>query len=150
MNPADVLFFEDFAVGQSFELGTHAVTKDEIIDFAKKWDPQPFHLDDAAGEESPFGGLIASGWHTVSALMSLCAGLLNRSAGMGSPGVDEVRWWQPVRPGDALTGRTTVLEVKASQSKADRGTVLLLSELFNQDGKRVLSMKGAAFFARRR
>ena len=117
-------YLEDFAPGQEFDLGTRAVTRDEIVAYARMFDPQPFHIDEAAAARSIYGGLIASGWHTVSLFMRLLVdGLLRDSAGMGSPGVDEVRWPNPVRPGEALSARAAVDAVRPSRSRPDRGVV---------------------------
>ena len=144
------LFLDDFEVGQVFELGSKTVTKGEIMAFAREFDPQPFHTDEVAAKGSIYGGLIASGWHTVSMFMRLLAdGLLARAASMGSPGVDEVRWLKPVRPGDTLTARGVINEVRPSRSKPDRGVVRTTYEVFNQDGEKVLSMRGIGMFARR-
>ena len=144
------LYLEDFQVGQVVELGSTTITRDEILDFATQYDPQPFHVDEAAAEQSIYGGLIASGWHTVSLFMRLLVdGLLCRAASMGSPGVDEVRWLKPVRPGDTLSARSIIHAVIPSRSKPDRGILRTSYEMFNQDGDRVLSMKGVGMFARR-
>jgi acyl dehydratase len=144
------LYFEDFAPGQTFGLGTHEMTRAEIVDFAQKFDPQPFHLDEAAGAASPFGGLIASGWHTASVFMRLYVdALLSDAASMGSPGIEQLRWLQPVRPGDVITGRFVVENVAPSSRRADRGTVFFRGEMTNGDGVLVLSMSGRGYFARR-
>ena len=144
------LYLEDFQAGQVVELGSATITRDEILDFATQYDPQPFHVDEAAAEQSMYGGLIASGWHTVSLFMRLLVdGLLCRAASMGSPGVDEVRWLKPVRPGDTLSARSIIHAVIPSRSKPDRGILRTTYEMFNQDGDRVLSMKGVGMFARR-
>ena len=145
-----MLYLEDFEPGQIIELGSRTVTKEEIIAFAEQYDPQPFHIDEAAAAETIYGGLIASGWHTVSLHMRLLVdGLLSNAASMGSPGVDEVRWLKPVRPGDVLTARGVVHEVVPSRSKPDRGILRTTYEMFNQDGERVLSMTGVGMFRRR-
>jgi acyl dehydratase len=144
------LYLEDFQVGQVVELGSTTITRDEILDFATQYDPQPFHVDEAAAEQSIYGGLIASGWHTVSLFMRLLVdGLLCQAASLGSPGVDEVRWLKPVRPGDTLLARGIIHAVIPSRSKPDRGILRTTYEMFNQDGDRVLSMKGVGMFARR-
>jgi acyl dehydratase len=144
------LYLEDFQVGQVVELGSTTITRDEILDFATQYDPQPFHVDEAAAEQSIYGGLIASGWHTVSLFMRLLVdGLLCQAASLGSPGVDEVRWLKPVRPGDTLSARSIIHAVIPSRSKPDRGILRTTYEMFNQDGDRVLSMKGVGMFARR-
>ncbi len=144
------IYLDDFENGQVFELGSRSVSREEIIDFATKYDPQPFHTNEEAARRSIYGGLIASGWHTVAIFMRLLVdGLLSRAASMGSPGVDEVRWLAPVRPGDTLTGRGVVHEIVPSRSKPDRGIIRTTYEMFNQNGERVLSIKGIGMFARR-
>ena len=143
-------YWEDFPVGKVMDLGTRHVTREEIIEFASRFDPQPFHVNEEAAKASIYGGLIASGWHTVSMTMRLmCDGYLLESASLGSPGVDQVRWLKPVRPGDTLTARMTVLESRASASKPDRGTAKSLWEVFNQNGELVMSMDGMGMFRRR-
>ena len=143
-------FFEDFQAGQIFELGEHTMTREEIVDFARQFDPQPFHIDEDAAERSAFGGLIASGWHTAAVFMRLYVdALLADAASMGSPGISELRWLAPVRPGDTLTGRFIVESVEPSSKRADRGTVYFRSEMVNGDGTTVLSMTGRGYFARR-
>ncbi len=145
-----MLYLEDFEPDQVIELGSRSVTKEEIIAFAEQYDPQPFHTDEAAAVETIYGGIIASGWHTVCLFMRLLVdGLLSDAASMGSPGVDEVRWLKPVRPGDVLTARGVIHEVIPSRSKPDRGVLRTTYEMFNQDGERVLSMKGVGMFRRR-
>ena len=144
------LTFDDFEAGQVFELGSHEVTEEEILAFARQWDPQPFHVDPAAAEKSSFGGLIASGWHTGALWMRLYVdSLLGGAAGMGSPGIEELRWLAPVRPGDTLTGRLAVLETTPSQRRPDRGTVRIRGEMLNQDGVTVMSMVSRGHFGRR-
>lgn len=143
-------YWEDFEVGDVTELGSIDVTADEIVEFATKFDPQPFHIDAEAAKNGPFGGLAASGWHTAALFMGMFVrGILLDSASMGSPGVEEVRWTAPVRPGDTLTGRVTVTDVQPSSKNPKRGTVFTTSEVFNQDGKLVMTMKARGFFARR-
>ncbi len=143
-------YFEDFAAGEIITLGSYTITRDEIVAFAAQWDPQPFHLDDAAARESPFGGLIASGWHTCAIFMRLLVdGLLNSSASLGSPGLDELRWLKPVRPGDALRPRITVLETTPSARQVSRGAVRWVGEAFNQDDEVVMRIVGRNLFARR-
>ena len=143
-------YWEDFAVGETTELGTVDVTREEIVEFAQRYDPQPFHVDDAAADDGPYGGLIASGWHTAALFMGLFVRtILLDSASMGSPGVEELRWTAPVRPGDRLTGRVTVTGTEPSSKRADRGTVFTTSEVVNQDGTVVMTMKARGFFRRR-
>jgi acyl dehydratase len=143
-------YFEDFEPGQTVELGTRTVTEEEIVAFARQWDPQPFHVDPDAARESVFGGLIASGWHTGAMWMRLYVdSLLGDAAGLGSPGVEELRWLAPVRPGDTLTGSLEVLEATPSQRRADRGTVRIRAEMVNQDGVTVMAMTSRGHFRRR-
>ncbi len=143
-------YFEDFTVGMTLEMGPRTVTKDEIIRFAEKFDPQPFHLDEEAGKASLFGGLAASGWHTAAMTMRMMVdGYLSTAASMGSPGVDELRWLKPVRPDDVLTLRMEVTEVIPSRSKPDRGIVKSTHSLFNQKDELVMVMKGMGMFGRR-
>jgi acyl dehydratase len=144
------IYFEDFWPGRVFELGSIDVTADEIVEFATKYDPQPFHVDPVAAERSPFGGLIASGWHTCALYMRLLYdGILHDSSSQGSPGMDELRWLAPVRPGDRLTGVLTVEEANPSATKPHRGTVIQRSEMTNQDGVVVLRLRGRGMYGRR-
>ena len=137
-------------MGDVTELPPVTVTVDDIVEFASRYDPQPFHLDEQAGKESMFGGLVASGWHTAALFMgSFVRAILLDSASMGSPGVEELRWTAPVRPGDTLRGRVTVTDVQPSANRPDRGTVFTTSEVRNQDGVVVLTMKARGFFGRR-
>jgi acyl dehydratase len=145
-----LIYLEDLVAGEVHELGEHRISREAIVDFAAHWDPQPFHLDEEAGRASIYGGLIASGWHTVVIFMRLFAdGLLNRAQAMGSPGVDELRWHRPVRPGDLLRGRVEVLEVRPSRSRPDRGMARLRSVVVNQEGDEVLSFIANVIFGRR-
>ena len=144
------LYFEDFEPGQVYELGSTVVTEDAIVDFARQFDPQPFHLDAAAATESVFGGLIASGWHTGAMWMRLYVdSLLGGGSGQGSSGIEELRWLAPVRPGDTLSGRLIVLEATPSESHPERGTIRIRGEMVNQDGVTVMSMISRGRFARR-
>lgn len=143
-------YWEDFTAGDVFDLGTRTVSRDEIVEFAAQWDPQPFHLDEQAGERSSFGGLVASGWHTASLCMRLYVdALLLDAASQGSPGLEELRWTAPVRPGDTLSVRLTILETRPSSTNPGRGTLLLRWEATNQDGVLVLHMTGRGMFGRR-
>lgn len=143
-------YFEDFTPGEIIALGSRKVTESEIVDFARQFDPQPFHLDREAGAKSIFGGLIASGWHSCSLLMRLMVdGLLHEASSMGSPGIDEIRWLLPVRPDDVLTGSYRVLAVKPSTSKPDRGVVSTESTLTNAAGQLVLVVRSKGMFGRR-
>ena len=142
--------FDDFIPGRTFDLGSVDVTKDEIVEFASRFDPQPFHIDPEAAARTMFGGIIASGWHTCSMCMRLLVdGLLANSTSLGSPGMEQIRWLAPVRPGDRLTARSTVEEARPSTSKPDRGTVTLLTEMTNQDGVVVMTMRGMGMYGRR-
>ncbi|MGH6885026.1 MAG: MaoC family dehydratase [Geminicoccales bacterium] len=144
------IHLDDLAPGQVYPLGRRTLSRDEIVAFARDWDPQPFHLDEEAAKTAIYGGLIASGWHTVCVFMRLFAdGLLARAAALGSPGVDEVRWLRPVRPGDTLEARIEILEVTPSRSKPDRGSVRARCVLTNQDGEEVLTMQPVLLLRRR-
>ena len=145
-----ICYFEDFQVGNVFELGTTSVTEEDIIAFARQFDPQPFHVDPAQARESVFGGIIASGWHTGSLLMRLLVdNFLQQTVSLGSPGVDEVRWLQPLRPRDILRARLTILECRASKSRADMGILRSRCELFNQRDELVMSVTGLHLIGRR-
>ena len=143
------LHFEDFEPGQVYELGTRLVTESEIVAFAREWDPQPFHVDPEAAKESVFGGLIASGWQTGAMWMRMYVDTMLGSAARGSPGIEELRWLAPVRPGDTLSGRLTVLEATPSATRPDRGTIRIRGEMVNQDGVTVMSMTSRGHFGRR-
>ena len=144
------LYFEDFEPGQAYELGSHSVTEKEIVEFASAWDPQPFHIDPEAAKGSPFGGLIASGWHTGSLWMRLyVTSMLGDAAALGSPGIEELRWLAPVRPGDTLTARLVVLETTPSERNPARGTLRSRGEMVNQDGVTVMAMTSRGHFGRR-
>ena len=143
------LYFEDLEPGQVVELGSHTVSEEEILAFARQWDPQPFHVDPQAARSSVFGGLIASGWHTGAMWMRLYVDTLLGPSSMGSPGIEELRWLAPVRPGDTLSGRLTILEATPSERREDRGTVRIRGEMVNQDGVTVMSMVSRGHFARR-
>jgi acyl dehydratase len=143
-------YWEDFRVGEVRESGGCRVTREAVLAFARDFDPQPFHLDDAAAEASLFGRLAASGWHTCAmAMRLLCDAYLLESASLGSPGVDSLRWLAPVYPGDTLRVRVTVLESRPMASRPDVGLVRSLSELLNQDDVTVLTMSGYGMFRRR-
>ncbi len=143
-------YFDDFVVGEVIELGSVKVTEEAIIEFARQFDPQSFHVDPIAAKESTFGGLIASGWHTCALYMRLmCDGMLGDSSSQGSPGMEELRWLAPVRPADMLAARFTVLEARRSSTKPHRGTVTFRSEMLNQDGEVVLGMMGRGLYGTR-
>ncbi len=143
-------YWEDFKPGDVSDLGPVSVSEEEIVEFARRYDPQPFHVDPVAARDGPFGGLVASGWHTTALFMSMFVpAILLDAASMGSSGVDEIRWTAPVRPGDTLTARVTVTDARPSARHRGRGTVFTHSEVFNQDGVLVMTMRARGFFARR-
>jgi acyl dehydratase len=148
--PIDDRYFEDYPEGAVYEFGSVAVTGAEIVDFARRFDPQPMHVDVAAARTGPFGGLIASGWHTAGLMMSLfVAHFLPRAASLGSPGIDELRWPHPVRPGDVLRLRVRVVEARPSRTQPDRGILRTLVEVLNQDDVVVMSLKPVNLLRRR-
>ena len=143
-------YFEDFEVGKNYEVGSRLISEEEIIVFAKQFDPQPFHIDPEAAKASHFGGIVASGWHTCSLIMrQMVDGMLHDSSSMGSPGVDEIRWLKPVRGGDTLNISSRVLEARPSGSKLDRGVVVTQWEARNQHGELVATVKGMGMYGRR-
>jgi acyl dehydratase len=143
-------YFEDFYPGQDIDLGTRSVSEDEIIAFASAFDPQPFHIDKEAAAQSIYGGVIASGWHTCSMMMRMVVdGLMAKAASMGSPGLDGVRWLAPVRAGDTLNVRYQTTQVKASNSKPDRGVVWSKWVAINQHGETVCTVEGMGMFRKR-
>ncbi len=145
-----VRYFEDFAPGQVLELGSRTISRESMLAFAREFDPQSFHVDEEAARRSIYGGLLASGWHTCSLWMRiLCDGLLTDTASLGSPGIDELRWLKPVRPGDTLSVRMTILEAIPSRSKPDRGLLRSLTEMRNQHGEIVLTARGLSLLGRR-
>ncbi len=143
------LAFEDLHPGRSYDLGTIVVDEAEMLDFARRYDPQPFHIDREAALRSPFGGLVASGWFTIALFMRLYVeGMLSDSTSQGSPGGEEFRWLSPVRPGDVLAGWITVEDARASQTRPDRGTALMRGQLV-RDGSPVLTVAFRGLFGRR-
>jgi acyl dehydratase len=139
-------YFEDYVPGTSVDCGSFSLSEAEIIAFATEYDPQPFHIDPLAAKSGPFGGLIASGWHTTSRMMRLLVdNYVSQESGLGAAGVDELRWLRPVRPGDTLHVRATVMEARRSSSKPDRGIVKTLMELTNQDGDLVMTVTAINF-----
>lgn len=140
-------YFEDYAPGEVHEFGRYTMTEAEMIAFAGQWDPQSFHTDPEAARDSMFGGLIASGWHTGCVMMRLLAqNWISRLASLGSPGVDEIRWLVPVRPGDVLRLRVTVESVRRSVSKPDRGVIFQKTEMLNQDDMVVMTSRGMGMY----
>jgi len=143
-------YYEDIEVGETREFGEYHVTKEEIIEFAEQYDPQPFHTDEEAAAESAFGGLVASGWHTAAMCMRMLAdGPIQERAGMGARGVDELRWRTPVTPGDTLHLRTEIVDKRVSESDPRRGYVDSYMEGFTQDDEVVISWVGLGMVERR-
>ena len=142
--------FEDFHVGDVIALGSRTMTREEIVAFAARWDPQPMHLDDAGGNASLLHGLSASGWHTGCVLMRLFAdNLLNRSASLGSPGIDSLKWLRPVQPGDTLAATLTVLDVRPSASRPNLGLLRCRFDVVKQTGETALRMESTLMMGRR-
>ncbi|MGI5467404.1 MaoC family dehydratase [Streptomyces sp. CA-132043] len=148
--PITARYFEDYVPGAVYTYGSITLTEEEILDFARRFDPQSFHTDPVAAADGPFKGLIASGWHTSAVMMRLYADhYVSKVASLASPGVDELRWVRPVRPGDTLSIRTTILDARVSRSKPDRGIVRTGIEVLNQRDESVLTLTALNFFARR-
>lgn len=142
--------YEDLVVGSTTEIGRHTFEADDIKAFAERYDPQPFHLDEAAAEASPFSGLVASGWHTCSVFMGmLVRNLLPGSTSMGSPGIDEIRWLKPVRAGDTITMSQKVVDKRVSESKPDRGIVSTEWIGVNERGETVITVRSKVIFGLR-
>ena len=147
----DDRYFEDYVEGDVHSFGRIAVEADAIVEFAKQLDPQAFHTDPEAAKQTPFRGLIASGWHTVGLMMRLYVQhYLTHVASLASPGIDELRWIKPVRPGDMLSVRVTVLKATPSRSKPDRGAVTSFIEVFNQANEAVMTLRAVNMIARRK
>ena len=143
-------WFEDLAAGTVLEFGSVEMTEEEIVGFARRYDPQPFHLDREAGKSSIFGGLRASGWNTTAVMMRMWVdNYLSPEASLGSPGIDELRWLRPVFPGDRLRCRLTVLEATPSRSRPYMGSIRQRGEVLNQKDEVVMSLIGTTFFKRR-
>ena len=138
-------FFEDYTVGATYVCGSFTVTEDEIIQFASRYDPQVMHIDRNLAATGPFGGIIARGWHTVARTMRLVVDNFLPHDGLAAPGIDELRWPRPVRPGDTLTLHATVQEARRSRTKPDRGLIHSLLEVLNQDGEVAMTMKPMNF-----
>jgi acyl dehydratase len=146
--PVEDRYFEDYVPGAVYEYGRIPATEAEIIDFARRFDPQDMHVDPEAAARGRFGGLIASGWHTAAMMMRLIVdNFLPKNASLGSPGIDELRWLRPVRPGDVLSVRLSILEATRSRSKPDRGVVRTLCEVPNDDQQVVMSLKAMNIIA---
>ncbi|MDO5624494.1 MAG: MaoC family dehydratase [Pseudomonadota bacterium] len=143
-------FWEDLPVGTRLEIGRVTVDHDEVIDFARKYDPQPFHLSDEAAAKSMFGKLSASGWHTCAMAMGVMVrGFLHESSSLGSPGLEQIKWLKPVYPGDTLTLFQRIADARPMNSRPDVGLTRTLWEMFNQHGEQVLMMDGWGMFRRR-
>ena len=143
--PIDKRYLEDYEPGAVYEFGSVVVEEEEIIAFARRYDPQVFHTDQAGARKTAFGGLVASGWHTAAlAMRMLVDHYISHVACLGSPGADELRWLKPVRPGDTLSLRVTVLKVKRSRSKPDRGVVRSFVEVLNQDREVVMTRQAVS------
>jgi len=144
------IYWEDLVPGSVRQLGTVTPTREEIIDFAQKFDPQPFHMSDEGGKASLFGGLSASGWHTCSMAMGLMVrNFLLNSSSLGSPGLENIKWLKPVHPGDTLRLEHEILDSRPLKSKPDVGLTRTVWRMYNQDGDQVLHMEGASMFRRR-
>ncbi len=144
------LYWEDFPVGHRMAFGAMPVTREAIVDFARQFDPQPFHVDEQAGADSLFGALCASGWHTCAmAMRMLCDGYLLDAASLGSPGMENLRWLKPVYPGDTLSVRLEVLQARPMASRPEVGLTRMQWEVLNQHGEPVLAMEGWGMFRRR-
>ena len=143
-------YWEDFPIGSTREFGAMPVTREDVLAFATRFDPQPFHLDDDAAKNSLFGKLSASGWHTCAMTMRItCDAVLLQSSSLGSPGLENIRWHQPVYPGDVLSVRLSTVDARPMASRASVGLVLSKWETLNQPGVVVLSMQGWGMFGRR-
>jgi acyl dehydratase len=143
-------YFEDFHVGEVIDVGSVGVSQADIIAFAEQYDPQPMHIDPGAAGFTIYGGLIASGWQTVTLFMRLLVdSVVAKTSSLGSPGVEELRWPLPVRPGDTLHASMEILETRVSNSRPTMGIVRWRGTVRNQDGKLVMSLIGTNFFGRR-
>jgi len=146
--PVENRYFEDYIAGSVHRFGFIKVEEKDVIAFAKRFDPQVFHMDPADAKGTIYGGLIASGWHTAALVMRLFVdNYLSHVASLGSPGVEKLRWLKPVRPGDEISIRVTVVETRRSRSKPDRGIVQSFIEVINQDEEVVMEMKGVNFLS---
>jgi acyl dehydratase len=148
---SDLLYFEDLEIGRVQRFGRYEVTREEIIEFARKYDPQAFHLDDEAAAKTHFGRLSASGWHTGAMTMAMLVENMqhNRQAGLGSPGIDELRWLRPVHPGDVLSVETELLEKRRSASRPEMGIMRGRTTVFNQKGEAVMTLISIGMVATR-
>jgi acyl dehydratase len=150
MQSTDPRYWDDYEIGTKYDLGSTSFTADEIVAFGRQFDPQSFHVDEAAAKASMFGGLIASGWHVTSKLMRLFVdNYVDRRTALGSPGLDEIRWLKPVRPGDTLTAWVECAGKVPSKSRPDMGVVHEHWRATNQKGELVLTLKGINMVRRR-
>jgi acyl dehydratase len=146
-----MIYFEDLVVGAEREFGSYEVTREEVIEFARKYDPQPFHLSDEAAAKTHFGRLAASGWHTAAMTMAVIARKVvdEEQAGLGSPGIDELRWKKPVFPGDTLQVRGKILEKTPSRSRPDMGSFRTQTTVSNQNGEVVMTFQSIVLIRRK-
>jgi acyl dehydratase len=146
-----MIYFEDLNVGDETYFGSYEVTREEVIDFARKYDPQPFHLSDEAAAKTHFGRLAASGWHTCAMTMAVIARhvVASEQAGLGSPGIDELRWLKPVYPGDTLHVSSSIVEVRPSRSKPEIGSFRSATTVANQNGVPVMTFTSIVLMRRR-
>jgi acyl dehydratase len=145
-----MMYWEDFEPGASLECGSRTVTQEEIVEFAKQFDPQPFHIDEAAAKASHFGGIIASGWHTSAICMRLAVdGVLSKTASMGSPGVQNLRWLKPLRPGMTVHAKVCLVDKTPSQTRTDRGRMTTRFELYDQNNELLMDFTAMVLMGRR-
>jgi acyl dehydratase len=146
-----MIYFEDLVVGTETDFGSYEVTREEVLDFARKYDPQPFHLSDEAAARTHFGRIAASGWHTAAMTMAVIARYVvaHEQAGLGSPGIDELRWKKPVYPGDTLHVRGEILETTPSRSKPEMGSFRTQTIVTNQNGETVMTFVSIVLIRRR-
>jgi len=146
-----MIYFEDLEIGAETEFGSYEVTREEVLDFARRYDPQPFHLSDEAAARTHFGRIAASGWHTCAMTMAVIARYVvkDEQAGLGSPGVDELRWLKPVYPGDTLTVRGRILDKRESRSKPEIGSFRTQTTVTNQDDVPVMTFTSIVLIRRR-
>ena len=145
-----LIYYEDLEIGQKIKLGSISISKNEIISFAEKFDPQPFHTNEIKAKESIFGGLCASGWHTCSLFMRiLYDGFLINSAALGSPGMDAIRWLKPLRPGETITGIGEVIKKTPSKSRPEIGSLIINYEVFNKNNELIMTLIGISIFKKK-
>lgn len=146
----NLIYYEDLEIGQKIKLGSISISKNEIISFAEKFDPQPFHTNEIKAKESIFGGLCASGWHTCSLFMRiLYDGFLINSAALGSPGMDAIRWLKPLRPGETITGIGEVIKKTPSKSRPEIGSLIINYEVFNKNNELIMTLIGISIFKKK-